>query len=97
MVKLFVPLEVDMKAVLDSDLHFHRSDFCLFDFIIGEKHCKVDLFSQGRLHVSGQNDSDEISDSAGYPIESFILFFKVGEFEFAGFILSQDSSRLKLL
>lgn len=44
MIELFVPLKLDMKAILNTDLHFHWSDLGLFDFIVWDEDGKVDLF-----------------------------------------------------
>ncbi len=84
-----------MEAIFDTDLHFHGSDSGFFDRVIGEKDREIEFFGKSVFHVSGESASDEISDSTGDTVESFILFFEVGELELEGFAFSEDSCRLK--
>lgn len=95
MVELSFPLKINMEAFLDTDLHFHRSDSCFFDRIIGEKDGEIEFFGESGFHISGESTSDKISDSTGNTVESFILFFEVGELELEGFTFGEDSCRLK--
>lgn len=95
MVELPFPFKINMKAFLDTDLHFHRSDSCFFDGIIGEKDSEIEFFGESSFHISGEGTSDEISDSTGDTVESFILFFEVGELELEGFAFGEDSCGLK--
>jgi hypothetical protein len=95
MVELSFPFKINMEAFLDTDLHFHRSDRCFFDGIIGKKDGKIEFFSESGFHISGEGTSDKISDSAGDTVESFILFFEVGELELEGFAFGEDSCGLK--
>ena len=95
MVELSFPLKINMKAFLDTDLHFHRSDGCFFDRIIGEKDGEIEFFGESGFHISGEGTSDKISDSTCDSVESFILFFEVGKLELEGFTFGEDSCRLK--
>lgn len=91
MIKLLVPFEFNMKTIFNTDLHLHWGDLSFLDFIVWNKDCEVNLFSQCSFHISGQCASDKIPDSPSNTIECFILLFKVGEFKLNGFALSQYS------
>lgn len=91
MIKLFVPFEFNVKTIFNTNLHLHWSDFCLFDFIVWNEHCEVNLFWQGGFQISCQSASDEVSYSTCDTIECFVLFFKVWELKLNCFAFSQDS------
>jgi hypothetical protein len=52
MVKLFVPLEFNVQAFLNTDLHFHWSDGSLLYFVIGLEDCEIEFFGKSCFHVS---------------------------------------------
>ena len=88
-VETFVVLEIDMKTLFNTDLHFHGDHFFgLLDWVIRKEDSKIDLFAYCGFIVSIDSGSDEISDSTGNSIKGFVLFFEIGEFELPTFTLS---------
>ena len=52
MVKGFVVLEINVQAILNTDLHLHRHNLCLsFHTFIGQQHREVLLFGGGELVI----------------------------------------------
>ncbi len=97
MVKLLVPLKLDMKTILNTDLHLHRRNLGLLNLIVRHQDSKIDLFCEGGFHVSGQSASEEIPDSSCDSVEGLVLLFEVGELELNGFAFGQYSGGLELL
>ena len=95
MVKLLVPLELNVQTFLNTHFHLHCSNGALLNLIIGFQYCKIDLFCEGRFHISSQSASDEISDSSCDTVESLVLLFEIGELELDGFAFGQYSGGLK--
>lgn len=78
MIERLIILEVNMKTILNTDLHLHRHHLgCSLHLIVRQKHSKVLLFDYTEL--TSHNDSNEIADATSDSIESLVLFFEVRE------------------
>lgn len=89
MVKVLIELEFNMETILDSDFHFHLClGLGLLNIAIIVHDCKINFFSDSRLHIPINNSPDEISDSPCNAVKSFVFFFEIGELELELFIFS---------
>lgn len=98
MVEGFVVLKVDVKAILNTDLHFHGDHFsALFDFLVRQQHSKIDLLGDRELVVFSGNHPDEVSHTTCDAIEGFILLFEVGELKLEGFGFGKNACGFEFL
>lgn len=86
MIEVLIKLEFNMKTVFNTDLHLHLLNLLgLLDVTVIMQYGKIKFLDNGCFHVSVDNHSDEISNSACNPIECFILFFKISELKSEAF------------
>lgn len=92
MVKVLIELELDVKAVLDTYLHFHLSNLLgLLHVAVIVQHCEIDFLDHGQLHVAGDCDAHKVSHSARDSVECLVLFLEIGELELKALGLGQDA------
>lgn len=89
-VEGLVVLEVDVQTILNTDLHLHRDNFSgPFDLFVREQNCEVDLFDD--VELSGDYDTDEVSNSSCDSVEGLVLLLEVWELELVRFIFCENA------
>lgn len=92
MIEVLIKLELNVQAVLNSNLHFHLRDLLgLLHVAIVVQNCEVNFLDHGQLHVAGDRDAHEISNSPCDPVECLVLFLEIRELEFEALGFGQDA------
>ena len=95
-VERFIILEVNVKAIFDSDFHLHGDNLGRpFHFLVGQQNCEVGLFDD--IELSCHDDLDIISHTACDSIKGFVLFLEIREFELVFFVFAEDAGGLQFL
>lgn len=94
-VEGFVVLKINMKALVDPHLHFHRDHLAFLDICVRQQDSEVVFFSYCSLIVAIDRHANKVSNSARNPVESLIFLLEIRKLKFVCLVFRQYSRRLE--